>query len=367
MVAQLGARLPKPDLVIVGEPTSMKVVDAHKGAHRFNVEVRGIEAHSSLSHLGVNAIEYAAPVLPVEGQNWDSDPFELSERGDRLYGRGSCDMKGFFTAIMAAVQSIDPKKLKQPIIVVATADEESGMAGAKKLLHEGRPQARYAVIGEPTSNRPIRMHKGILMESIRLVGSSGHSSDPSLGQNALEGMHHVIAALLRYRLEIQQQHICDDFAVPHPTLNFGAIKGGDNPNRICGDCELHLDARLVPGLSVNEVRTEIQRLATINAREFGLNVEFKALFDGIESMETSSASHIVKTCEALTGFSASSVDFATEAPFLNQLGMETVIMGPGSIKLAHQPNEYLELRELDRCRQLLEQLIQNLCLSSVEV
>lgn len=124
--------------------------------------------------------------VPCNEQLWASDPFSLSERDGRLYGLGTADMKSFLAMAMAACEDLDPKLLKQPIILLATADEESSMAGARALLAAGKPKARYAVIGEPTNLQPIRMHKGIFMESIKVQGRSGHSSDPGLGANALE-------------------------------------------------------------------------------------------------------------------------------------------------------------------------------------
>ena len=196
--------------------------------------------------------------VPCDPERWNSDPFALAERDNRLYGLGTADMKSFLALAMAACAELDPAALKTPLMLLATADEESTMAGARALVAAGRPKARFAVIGEPTGLKPVRMHKGILMEAIRVEGRSGHSSDPSLGANALEGMHEIITALLRWRDNLQAQSSDAAFAVPVSTMNLGHIRGGDNPNRICGSCELHIDVRMLPGMDRQALRQELR-------------------------------------------------------------------------------------------------------------
>ncbi|MGH8401184.1 MAG: acetylornithine deacetylase, partial [Gammaproteobacteria bacterium] len=305
--------------------------------------------------------------VPFDEGRWDSDPFSLSERDGQLYGLGICDMKGFIAlAIEAAARHADTR-LAQPLIILATADEESSMSGGRALVTAGQPKARYAVIGEPTNLRPVHMHKGILMEAIRVIGRAGHSSDPSLGSNALEGMHRIIGGLLDYRDELQHRHHDTHFAVPIPTLNLGHIKGGDNPNRICPDCELHIDIRTLPGMQVETVRTELQdRMRTILAgSDYAL--EFRSLFEGVDPLDTSADSVIVRAAERLTGHSAEAVAFATEAPFLQALGVQTVVLGPGDIRVAHQPNESLPLAKLDPTLGILDRLIDEFCVTQTAV
>jgi acetylornithine deacetylase len=176
--------------------------------------------------------------VPYDAALWQADPLRLREADDRWYGLGSCDMKGFFALILEAVRELDPRQLRQPLIVLATCDEESSMDGARVLADAGRPLGRAAVIGEPTGLRPIRLHKGILMERIDILGQSGHSSDPSLGHSALEAMQAVMGELLDLRAQWQREYRNPLFLVPQPTLNLGCIHGGDNPNRICGQCAL---------------------------------------------------------------------------------------------------------------------------------
>lgn len=293
---------------------------------------------------------------------WNSDPFQLTERDGRLYGLGTSDMKSFLALVIEAVRDLEPAQLRQPLVVLATADEESGMAGAKALVDAGKPLGRHAVIGEPTGLTPRRMHKGVMMESIRVIGRSGHSSDPSFGVNALEGMTRVLTELMAWREELAARYRNPLFAVPKPTLNLGRIHGGDNPNRICAEAELHIDIRPLPGMDPDELRAEMAaRLrAVLGQSPWGL--ELRPLFPGLPAMETSAGAAIVTASERLTGAPASSAAFGTEGPFLTQLGSEVVILGPGDIDQAHQPDEYLRLDRLQPTVDLLRGLVREFCL-----
>ncbi|WP_193073586.1 acetylornithine deacetylase [Pseudomonas sp. FME51] len=300
--------------------------------------------------------------VPCNPERWQHDPFALTEADGRWYGLGSCDMKGFFPLIIEAVQTFRDQPFKQPLIILATADEESAMGGAQALAADDLFGARHAVIGEPTGLKPIRVHKGILMERVDIIGQAGHSSDPSLGRNAIEAMHQVINELLTLRSTWQRQWSNPLFSVPTPTLNLGCIHGGDNPNRICGRCALEFDLRPLPGMDADELRATIgQRLAAV-AAEQQVQIDYQPLFPGVPPMDTPATAEIVQACEQLTGYSAGSVAFATEGPYLNQLGLQTIILGPGDIAQAHQPDEYLAMDRIAPTVELLKQLIGRFCL-----
>ncbi len=302
--------------------------------------------------------------VPFDEGRWQYDPFSMTEANQRLYGLGTSDMKSFLALAIEACRGLRGDDLREPVTLLATADEETSMSGAKALVARGIPNARYAVIGEPTGLRPVRMHKGIMMESIKLLGQSGHSSDPSLGNNALEAMHRVIGALLDWRAELQAKHINNQFAVPVPTLNLGHIHGGDNPNRICASCELQIDLRPLPGMAIEELRAELRHRSRRALADSGIQIQFEALFDGVPAMETPADSPIVRLAERLTGHVPGAVAFGTEAPYLTRLGMETIVLGPGDIEQAHQPDEFLAMNRLEPTVNLLKQIIKSVCIDS---
>ena len=196
--------------------------------------------------------------VPCNPERWHSDPFRATLRDDRIYGLGSADMKSFFALVIEAVSRFDTRHLQTPLVVLATADEESTMQGAKTLLEQKVRPGRYAIIGEPTGLKPVRMHKGIMMRAVEVLGQAGHSSNPALGANAIEGMQVILRQLLDYRDHLKRHRINPAFAVDHPTLNLGSIQGGDNPNRICSHCEARFDVRPLPGMSLAEVDQELQ-------------------------------------------------------------------------------------------------------------
>ncbi len=301
--------------------------------------------------------------VPFNENLWQSDPFKLTEKGDRLYGLGSSDMKGFFPLVLEALRELDLNKLTKPLIILATADEESTMAGARALVDQNQLRARYALIGEPTGLQPIRMHKGVMMESIIVHGQSGHSSNPAYGNNAMEGMHKVIGELLNWRRDLQEKYQEPLFEVDVPTMNLGHIHGGDNPNRICGECELQIDLRILPGMDVSTLRGSLnQRVADILA-DSGLTYEIRSLTEAVPPMFTAENSPIVTVSERLSNKKAGSVAFATEGPFLDLMGIETIVMGAGDIDQAHQPDEYVALDRLEPMIGILRNLIFEFCMN----
>lgn len=304
--------------------------------------------------------------VPYDESRWQVEPFGMTEKYDRFYGLGSCDMKSFFAVILEALKEIDLDKIKQPLIILATADEETSMSGAKAIAKHadqlGINNARYAVIGEPTGMRPVRMHKGMLMEAIQLTGQAGHSSDPALGNNALEAMHKVIGELLRWRDELQAKYNNPLFEVPVPTMNFGHIHGGDNPNRICGSCELQIDIRPLPGMKLSDLRAEMQVRLKHVLQETGIKFKTIPLTDGFDAMDTDKNAEIVKLAEKMTHSESQIVAFGTEAPYYNDIGLQTIVMGPGSINQAHQPDEYIEMKAIDPAVDVIRQLIGHYCL-----
>lgn len=339
----------------------------------FHCEIQTIEPFTNKANLiatigsGNNGLVLSGhtDTVPCDEDLWQLDPFNLTEKDDRFYGLGSCDMKSFFAVIIGALNGIDLNKLKQPLIILATADEETSMSGAKAIAKDadklGINNARFAVIGEPTGMRPVRMHKGMMMEAIQLVGQAGHSSNPALGNSALEAMHKVITELLKWREELQSKYHNPLFEIPVPTMNLGHIHGGDNPNRICGRCELQIDIRPLPGMSIADLRSEMQKRLKHVLHNSGITLRTIALSEGFDAMNTDKNADIVKLAEKMTGTEAQIVAFGTEAPYYNAIGLQTIVMGPGSIKQAHQPNEYIETKSLNPAIDIIRQLIAHYC------
>jgi acetylornithine deacetylase len=299
--------------------------------------------------------------VPFDAERWSSDPFTLTERDGLWYGLGAADMKSFFPIVLAALSGLDPNVFKSPLTVLATADEESSMNGARRLLETPQPLGRYGLIGEPTGLRPVHMHKGIMLTAIEVVGRSGHSSDPGLGNNALEGMHRVISGLLTWRDELQRRYADPGFEIPQPTMNLGCIRGGDNPNRICASCELQLDLRVLPEMDVDELAGDLQRIVGEAVAGSGLAASVKPLMQAVPPLHTSAEAEMVRVAEALTGTRAATVAFGTEAPFLTALGVETIVLGPGDIDQAHQPDEFVSVARMVEMVAILGRFIEHFC------
>ena len=298
--------------------------------------------------------------VPCDESLWSVDPFSLAERDSRFYGLGSCDMKGFFPSALAAAWRHAASRFKQPLTIVATADEETSMDGARHLAEQGLPKAAAAVIGEPTGLRPVRAHKGVAMLSIVAQGASGHSSNPALGDNALEAMHRVMGALLAFRAELGARHTDPAFEVSAPTLNLGCLRAGDNPNRICGHAELQIDLRLLPGMDTAQVVADLR--GRVEAASGGTPATVETRFQPVAPYQTAADGRLVRLLESLSQQPARTVAFGTEAPFFQQLGMETVIFGAGSIDQAHQPDEFVHGHQLRALEDALTALIAAYCL-----
>lgn len=299
--------------------------------------------------------------VPCDENLWQQNPFRLTERDGRFYGLGTADMKSFFALAIEAFRPLAGETFRQPLIFLATADEESSMAGARALVDAGKPQARRALIGEPTGMKPIVMHKGIMVEKLVIEGHSGHSSNPGLGRNAMHTLQKVLTELVQLHGELKTRYHSPLFAVDYPTLNLGCIHGGDNPNRICGHCELGFEIRPLPGMDIRELQSLLERRLLPLGEDEGTPVSLSHM--AVPPFAGSGSSELARLCQKLSGQDAETVAFATEAPFLQQLGMDVVVMGAGSIDQAHQPNEFLSLQEINPAVALIRQLIIDSCIS----
>jgi acetylornithine deacetylase len=299
--------------------------------------------------------------VPFDEALWHTNPFCLTERDQRWYGLGSADMKSFFALVLEALTVFAGKAFTHPLTILATADEESSMSGARALQAADLAGARFALIGEPTSLIPVIQHKGIMMLALNIKGSSGHSSNPDLGNSAIDAAARVLTELGRIRADLRARHHHAAFEVSYPTLNVGCIHGGDNPNRICGHVDLAFDVRILPGMDNAAVMAEIESRLMPDLKQHGLGAKLTLLQPFVQPFDCS-GHELIETLRQMTGSEPRSVAFATEAPFLTGLGIETVVLGAGSIDQAHQPDEYVELREVLPAVAIIRSLISKYCM-----
>lgn len=299
--------------------------------------------------------------VPFDAGRWSKDPFKVTEENGRLYGLGTIDMKGFFAFIASALQELDLKSLRKPLRILATADEETTMAGAIAIADSQPCQPDYAVIGEPTGLVPVMMHKGHMSEAIRITGKSGHSSDPANGVNAIEILHTVLGRLMQLQEKLKEKYNNPHFKVTYPTLNFGSVHGGDSPNRICGCCELQIDMRPIPGVSPDTLRQLLEsQISDLHDCHPGC-LHISHMHAPIPPYACAKEAELVQEAERFTGKQAESVNYCTEAPFIQQLGCQTLVLGPGYITQAHQPDEYLDLSFVKPTKDLLQHLVKRFC------
>ncbi|MBD1558427.1 acetylornithine deacetylase [Vibrio sp. S9_S30] len=329
-----------------------EVVEVEKGKHNLIAKIGQGEGGLLLSGH--------SDTVPFDEGRWNYDPHALTQANNRFYGLGTADMKGFFAFILEAVKNIDWSTQTKPLYVLATCDEETTMLGARHFTQDAPFKPDYCIIGEPTSLVPIRGHKGHVANAIRVTGHSGHSSNPALGVNAIEIMHEVLFALMQLRNQLIKTYHHPGFEIPTPTLNLGHIHGGDSANRICGCCELHYDVRPLPGISLDGLDNLLRdALKDVEAKWPG-RIEIQPLHDPIPGYECDHDHPFISGMEAICEKPSETVNYCTEAPFLQEL-CPTLVLGPGSIDQAHQPDEFLAFEFIDPTINVLKKAIHQYC------
>ncbi|AMG03008.1 acetylornithine deacetylase [Vibrio mimicus] len=298
--------------------------------------------------------------VPFDEGRWNYNPHALTQAKNRFYGLGTADMKGFFAFIYEAVKKVDWSKQTKPLYVLATCDEETTMLGARHFTENAPFKPDYCIIGEPTSLVPIRAHKGHVANAIRVTGKSGHSSNPALGVNAIEIMHEVLFALMQLRDRLITEYRHPGFEIPTPTLNLGHIHGGDSPNRICGCCELHYDVRPLPGISLDGLDNLMRDALREVQQKWPGRIELIPLHDPIPGYECAHDHPFIHGISEICEQEAETVNYCTEAPFLQQV-CPTLVLGPGSIDQAHQPDEFLAFEFIDPTVRVLSRAMQKYC------
>jgi acetylornithine deacetylase len=305
-------------------------------------------------------------VVPAEEPEWESDPFILADRGDRWVGRGACDMKGFLALAANLALAASARRLAHPLALLFTYDEEVGTLGARRLV-DSCPEARAlpasVVIGEPTGLRVVRAHKGHMTMRITLHGRSAHSAYPHLGSNAIEPAAEVIAALARLRRELAAEgapHAELFPEVPFVPLNVGRVQGGAAINVVPDRCIVELGLRALPGVDSRRLAERVEQAARAAAAPFVPDVE--VLADSPPLLVPEEAPLLRRLCSLVGQRETATVSFATDAGWLQSLGMDCVLYGPGSIDAAHRPNEHVPKADLAAARAVLERAIEGCCL-----
>ncbi|MEM7074073.1 MAG: acetylornithine deacetylase [Pseudomonadota bacterium] len=305
-------------------------------------------------------------VVPVVGQAWTTDPFALTEHDGLLYGRGTCDMKGFIAACLVTAPRYVGARLTRPLHFAFTYDEEVGCFGAQALartLSDQGVRPATAIIGEPTSMRVIEGHKGCHEYHTRFKGLAGHGSAPSRGVNAVEYAARYIARLIELQARLQDRAPADSrFVPPWSTINVGRIRGGSAANVIPEHAELDWDFRPVQDTDTAFVHDDLERYVNDVLRPAmrdvfdgaDISTETIGAIDGLEPVPENAARDIVM---ALTGANKTDcVAFGTEAGIFQHLGMSAVVCGPGSIDQAHKADEFVALDQLSACLEMLDGL-----------
>jgi acetylornithine deacetylase len=305
--------------------------------------------------------------VPVEGQNWTSDPFMLTDRGGKFYGRGSCDMKAFIACVLSIVPELVKQKLERPVHLAFTHDEETDMSGAVRLTEHMRKlgvKPEWVWIGEPTLLRMIDQHKGVALFTTDITGVPGHSGQPDKGLNAIElGAQFMDIILQVAQSKKDKPFPASRFEPPYTTFNLGIVKGGTAENIIAEHFQIQWQARAHPGDDLNAAVSEIDAKAQNKFKSrfaaFAPRAGMKTCtcFD-IPPLMPTADNPGEKILGKLTGHTATeAVSFATEAGFFQKLGTHVLVCGPGSIDQAHKADEFVEKSQLTACVDLLRQVL----------
>ena len=306
-------------------------------------------------------------VVPVDGQDWSSDPFEIVEREGKLYGRGTSDMKSFVAVALALVPDFLARELETPIHLALSYDEEIGCVGVRGMIAEiaRRPvRPRLCIVGEPTLMQPVIAHKGKISVRCTVRGRESHSALTHLGVNAVEAAAEIIAYLKGMARRRRDHGPFDrQFSPPYTTIHTGTVRGGTALNIVPKDCEFVFEFRTLPGDPPEPLLEEVQRFAAGLVPEMqkvsaDTGVAFEILTSTV-GLSEAPESEVTELARALSGAnSVGKVSFGTEAGLFQEAGIPTIVCGPGSIDEAHRPNEFIAVDQVRQCEAFLRRLIE---------
>ncbi|WP_186023839.1 acetylornithine deacetylase [Burkholderia gladioli] len=331
-----------------------------------------IPAHDGATDGGV-VLSGHTDVVPVDGQDWDSDPFKPAIRDGRLYGRGTCDMKGFIGAALALVPEMQAARLAKPIHFALSYDEEIGCAGAPLLIADLKQRGLNpsgCIVGEPTSMRPIIAHKGINTYRCCVRGHAAHSSLTPKGLNAIEYAARLICHIRDIADEFRAKGPFDElYDVPFTTAQTSQIQGGNAINTVPAECRFSFEFRNLPTLDPDAIFAKIDAYArdTLLPKmrrehpDAAIEISKIASAPGLDADEQAAITQLVRALSA--DQSQRKVAYGTEAGLFANAGIPSVVCGPGNIEQAHKPNEYVELAQLDGCERFLRKFIYSMTLA----
>ena len=304
-------------------------------------------------------------VVPVDGQSWDSDPFAVRAANGRLYGRGTADMKGFLACVLAAAPGFKAAKLKTPVHIAFSYDEEVGCLGVRPMIAEFAktlPKPRLVIVGEPTSMRVVDAHKGPVRWQVEVTGRAVHSSMAHLGVNAISYATRLIGELHRIESELRLSTRNDRFDPPFATLQVTKLDGGTAANIIPVSCRFGFEVRAVPGLNANAIEHRLRAFAGTEClpemRRIAPESEISIVRgNSVPPFAAAPASEAVALALKLAGQNEThTVSYATEAGLFQDAGAASVVCGPGDIAEAHTANEWIAESELAKCMGFLDRL-----------
>jgi acetylornithine deacetylase len=307
-------------------------------------------------------------VVPADEPEWRSPPFSLTTAGRSYVGRGTADMKGFLALAVNRLRGLDPSRLRNPLGLLLTYDEEVGTLGARRFAETDTPSRLLphdVLIGEPTSLRVVRLHKGMIRLQLSFKGKAAHSGYPHLGRSAIEPAARAITALaeLRAAMESERPAHGEHFPeVPFAALNVGVVAGGSAANVIPDHCTAQVAIRLLPGMDAEEMSARVR--AAVAGALPGEPFELTFLGESPAMMLDEDAALYRELCALVGQHGTESVAFATDAGWLQTVGFRCAIFGPGSIEVAHRPNEFLPIEEFERAGRLLDDMIRRRCLAA---
>jgi len=324
------------------------------------------------AELGGVMLSGHTDVVPVDGQRWASDPFVLEPIDDKVFGRGSADMKGFIACVLEWVPEMVAASLATPIHIALSYDEEVGCIGVRRLLDlmEKMPVVpSMAIIGEPTNMEIVVAHKGKRGIRVNVRGASAHSAYPTEGVNAIEVVAQLIAHISEVQQDIEKNGPFDPgYRVPHTTLHVGTVRGGTALNIVPNECSFDFEIRHLPEHEIDPLIDTVQRYArdnlepTMRLKNPDCGIDFTELF-GYPALFTAPDAPVVAFVRSLLECdrAVEQISFGSEAGlFSRRIGIPAVVCGPGSILQAHRPDEYVSIEQLETCRTMLRRLVESL-------